>query len=227
MIVELLPDSVQVVSAFGDPPGPPLFPAEEALIANAVDVRRKEFTTGRRCAREALSRLGYPAAPLLSGAQGEPLWPTGVRGSITHCEGYRAAAVVRSTDLLAVGMDAERVQALRPGVFEAVSLPEERKQVARYRRHLPEAPWEMLLFSAKESFYKAWFPLTGKPLEFEDAVIEFDPDHGTFEARLLAPGPHGGDSTFDGFSGRWAVRAGFVLTAVAVAVPPVGGSASR
>ncbi|MFJ3933941.1 4'-phosphopantetheinyl transferase [Streptomyces sp. NPDC090029] len=220
MIAPLLPESVQVVSAFGDPPGPPLFPAEEALIAHAVDARRQEFTTGRRCAREALSRLGYPAAPLLSGARGEPLWPAGVRGAITHCEGYRAVAAVRSTDLFSVGMDVEQVRALRPGVLESISLPEERRHVARYRRHLPEAPWELLLFSAKESVYKAWFPLTGRPLAFEEAAIEFDPEHGTFEARLLIPGPQWGDETLDGFSGRWAVHPGFALTAVAVPLPP-------
>lgn len=227
MIERLLPDSVQVVSAFGDPSGPSLFPAEEALIANAVEARRREFTTGRRCAREALSRLGCPAAPLLSGARGEPLWPNGVMGAITHCEGYRAAAVVRRGDLHSLGMDVERERPVLAGVFEAVSLPQERAAVARYRRYAPGVPWELLLFSAKESVYKTWFPLTGKPLEFEEAVVEFDPDAGTFDARLLVAGPRWGDSTLDTFSGRWAVRAGFALTAITVPTPPTAGPVGR
>ncbi|MER5872377.1 4'-phosphopantetheinyl transferase superfamily protein [Streptomyces sp. NPDC002044] len=227
MIEQLLPYPVHVVSAVDDPPGPGLFPAEEALIANAVESRRNEFTTGRRCARQALSKLGHPVAPLLSGTRGEPLWPPGVRGSITHCEGYRAAAVARGGDLFSLGMDVERVRVVPPGVFEAVSSRQERSLGDRYRRHLPAVPWELLLFSAKESVYKAWFPLTGRSLGFEEAAVEFDPYEGTFEARLLVPGPRWGDSTLGGFSGRWAVRPGFVLTAVTVPVPPAGGTTSR
>ena len=224
MIESLLPDSVQVASALGDPPGPPLFPEEQALVAKAVEKRRREFTTGRRLAREALSRLGQPAAPLLSGARGEPLWPAGVMGTITHCEGYRAAAVAHRTDLFSLGMDVEPARPMEAEVFEAVSLPEERRANARYHRFAPAAPWEKLLFSAKESVYKAWFPLTGKFLEFEEAVVEFHPEHGTFSAQLLVPGPDWGSSTLDGFSGRWAVRGGFVLTAIAVPLPLSGGA---
>lgn len=225
MIERLLPDSVRVASAFDDPPGPPLFPEEQALIANSVEKRRREFTTGRRLAREALSRLGQPAAPLLSGARGEPLWPAGVMGAITHCEGYRAAAVAHRTELFSLGMDVEPVRPMTADVFEAVSLPEERRANAGYRRSAPTVPWEILLFSAKESVYKAWFPLTGKFLEFEQAAVEFQPEHGTFTARLLVPGPVWGSSTLDGFSGRWAVHGGFALTAIAVPLPPPGGAA--
>jgi 4'-phosphopantetheinyl transferase EntD len=64
--------------------------------------------------------------------------------------------------------------------------------------------------------YKAWFPMTGRPLEFEDAFITFDPDGGTFTAQLLVPGWRLGDSVLTGFEGRWAVRAGLVMTAIAV-----------
>ncbi|TDT97675.1 4'-phosphopantetheinyl transferase EntD [Streptomyces sp. 846.5] len=220
MIEALLPPAVQVSSVFGDLPGPPLFPQEAALIADSVESRRNEFATGRRLARQSLSRLGIADVPLLSGARGEPLWPDGVLGAITHCDGYRAAAVVRRSDLFSVGMDAERARPLPEGVFEAVSLPEERAAVAKLRHVAPEVPWEVLLFSAKESVYKTWFPLTGKFLEFEKARVLFDPERRTFTARLLVPGPHWGDSTLDGFNGRWAVREGFALTAIAVPTPP-------
>ncbi|MEY9835618.1 4'-phosphopantetheinyl transferase [Streptacidiphilus sp. EB103A] len=216
MIEELLPAVVQVASVFGDPPGPPLFPEEAALVSNSVEQRRREFATGRRCARRALAELGLPAAPLAAGARGEPLWPPGVAGAITHSGDYRAAAVALRSDVLSVGIDAERIRPLPEGVFEAVSLPEERGALAGLLRAAPQVPWEMLLFSAKESVYKAWFPLTGKFLEFEEAVISFDPVSGTFSARLLVPGPERGDSRIGVFHGRWAVRDGFALTAIAV-----------
>ncbi|WP_405845207.1 4'-phosphopantetheinyl transferase [Streptomyces platensis] len=71
-----------------------LFPEESQVIALAVDKRRREFTTARSCAREALRRLGHPTVPIPRGRSGAPLWPAGVVGSITHCQGYRSAAVV-------------------------------------------------------------------------------------------------------------------------------------
>ena len=44
--------------------------------------------------------------------------------------------------------------------------------------------WDRVLFSAKESIYKAWFPLTGRWLGFEEASLSIDPAAGTFAARL-------------------------------------------
>jgi 4'-phosphopantetheinyl transferase EntD len=82
-----------------------------------------------------------------------------------------------------------------------------------------EAPgtcWDRLLFSAKESVYKTWFPLTQRWLGFEEAEISVDPENGTFSARLLVPGPVLDDRQVTEFSGRWLARSGLVLTAIAV-----------
>ncbi|MDV9193607.1 4'-phosphopantetheinyl transferase, partial [Streptomyces sp. SR27] len=66
MIERLVPESVVAVDAFEDIAEPgDLHPEEYALIAKAVDTRRREFTTARRCARQALAALGAPVAPLL------------------------------------------------------------------------------------------------------------------------------------------------------------------
>jgi 4'-phosphopantetheinyl transferase EntD len=77
-------------------------------------------------------------------------------------------------------------------------------------------PWDRLLFCAKEAVYKAWFPLAGRWLGFEEAAITFAPDAGTFSARLLVPGPAVGGGPLDGFSGRWLARGGLLLAAIAV-----------
>ena len=68
------------------------------------------------------------------GAKREPLWPAGVVGSITHCDGYRAAAVARATDLATVGIDAEPHEPLPDGVLAAIALPAEPPRAARARR---------------------------------------------------------------------------------------------
>ena len=95
VLAALPPAGIAAVEAFDDDIPARLFPEEEALVARSVDKRRREFTTARRCAREALARLGVPPAPILPGERGAPRWPAGVVGSMTHCAGYRAAAVAR------------------------------------------------------------------------------------------------------------------------------------
>lgn len=215
MIADLLPATAVAVEVFGPLPGAALLPEEEPLVARAVDRRREEFTTARSCARQALAELGVPAAPLLAGPGREPLWPAGVVGSLTHCTGYRAAAVARSADIAAIGIDAEPHRPLPAGVLPRVALAEEMDAL----RGLPrDVHWDRLLFSAKESVYKAWYPLARRRLGFSDAAVELDPA-GSFRARLLVPGPQLGGGALAGFPGRWAVSGDLLVTAIALDAP--------
>ena len=218
MIALIVPAGVEVADATGPVPGEALLPAEEVLVARAVGKRRAEFTTVRTCARIALGRLGLPPAPLLSGPRREPLWPAGVVGSITHCDGYRAAAVARASEIAAIGIDAEPHEALPAGILDRVSLPAE-------RAHLHDLPpglhWDRLLFSAKESVYKAWFPLARRWLGFEEAVVVFTPgqrpQRGTFTADLLVDAPPVvGGQPVRRLRGRYAVSGGLLGTAIAL-----------
>jgi 4'-phosphopantetheinyl transferase EntD len=198
-----------------------LFPAEEAVIARAVEKRRREFVTGRWCARRALATLDLPPAPIVPGERGAPGWPPGIVGAITHCAGYRAAVVARTTEIVTCGIDAEPNEAVPEGVLDAISLPHERAWVAELGYSHRSVSWDRLLFSAKESVYKAWFPLAGSWLDFTEARISVVPDaerHGTFQAELLVPGPVlPGGRPLTGFTGRWLVDRGLVLTAITVA----------
>lgn len=219
MIEEILPSTVVSVDTTDDPVDAVLFPEEEALIARSVAKRRSEFTTARHCARQAMAKLGVPPAAVLRGERGMPLWPDGITGSLTHTAGYRAAALARIEDVAAVGIDAEPDGPLPDGVLDAISLPAERRWIARLRETAPGRHWDRLLFCAKESVYKAWFPLTGRWLGFDDAAIEVDPATGTFTARFQVPGAPVGEEVLEGFSGRWTVRNGLIFTAVALETP--------
>ncbi|MFF3855005.1 4'-phosphopantetheinyl transferase [Micromonospora sp. NPDC002575] len=215
MIEQILPPAAVVAEAFTDPAGLTLFPEEERLVANAVDKRRREFTTVRHCARRALRELGIPETPIVSGARGAPVWPAGVVGSMTHCEGYRAAVLGRATALATLGVDAEPHAPLPEGVLDAIALPAERARTAALAAAHPTVCWDRLLFSAKESVYKAWFPLTGRWLDFAEADIVVDAG-GTFVARLLVPGPVLGGAPVTAFRGRFLVERGLVLTAIGI-----------
>jgi 4'-phosphopantetheinyl transferase EntD len=216
VIEQILPAGTACAEAFGDPSGTGLFPEEEALLVRAVDKRRREFTTGRNCARQALAVLGVPPAPILPGERGAPQWPSGIVGSITHCAGYRCAAVALAGDVLTIGLDAEPDEALPHGVLNVVALPTERARLRELAATAPGTSWDRLLFSAKESVYKAWFPLTRRWLGFEDADITIDAADGTFEARLLVAVPTVRGAPLAGFTGRWLACDGLVLTAIAV-----------
>ena len=215
MIESLLPACVVAVEAFVDVPGEAPFPGEEDLIAKAVEGRRREFITARRCAREALRAFGYPDAPIRSGPKREPQWPAELTGSITHCSGYRAAAVARTTDIDLLGIDAEPNGPLPAGVTESVTVPGEPEMLDRLHRTHPGAHWGRLLFSAKESVYKAWFPVTRRWLGFEEARLSIDPAAETFTATLLVDGTRiDGGPPLTCLRGRFVVDRGLVVTVV-------------
>lgn len=201
-----MPATVTAVATRGELGGG-LFAEEARSLGSAVDARRREFTTGRACARQALARLGLPAVAIASGSRGEPLWPAGVVGSITHCAGYRACAVARAQDVLAVGIDAEPGAPLPGGLLETIASADERHALGP---HGAGVCWDRVLFSAKESVFKAWSALTGRGLAFEDAEVRIDPTARTFAARLLV------DGALPELRGRWGVAGGIVATAVVV-----------
>ncbi|SNT48614.1 4'-phosphopantetheinyl transferase EntD (siderophore biosynthesis) [Asanoa hainanensis] len=214
MIERLLPSSVSSAEAFADVPGEPVHPGEQDLVRDAAAIRRGEFVTARRCAREALARLGYPPAAIRPGPRREPRWPDGAVGSITHCAGYRAAAVARAVDLAGVGIDAEPHGPLPDGVADVVAGPDELAMLARAR---PGTHWDRVLFSAKESIYKVWYPLTGRWLGFEDVHLAIDPVTSTFRGRILIDGTRAdGGPPLTELHGSYLIEHGLVLTAVAV-----------
>jgi 4'-phosphopantetheinyl transferase EntD len=213
---EIVPPQVVAVEAFDDLPDAQLYPEEEALLRSASASRRLEFGTARWCARQALARLGLPPAPILRGARGAPAWPAGVTGSMTHCAGYRAAALSRVRDIAAIGIDAEQHGPLPDGVREMITRPDELPGLEALTASTPDTPWDKLLFSAKESAYKAWFPLTRRWLGFKDASVCISPSDGTFTARLRVPGPVVAGRQLSEFSGRWLARDGLVLTCIAI-----------
>jgi len=228
VIEQILPARAVVEETREDLLDSTLFAQEQASVERAVEKRRREFTTARACAHRALARLDLAVQPVLTGEHGEPLWPDGVVGSITHCQGYRACALAHAIDLSAIGIDAEPDAALPEGVLGTIAGAEEEAWVLAQARVVPQINWDRLLFSAKESIYKALYPLTRYRLGFHDAVVtvasDTSPDAGIFSARLLlprTPSAGGAPSALNAPSalqGKWLARDGLVLTAVAL--PP-------
>ena len=198
---------------------PPPRPEEAAQVARAVSRRRLEYAAGRHCARQALGRLaGNEDFVLLNDADRAPRWPDGFVGSLTHTgsapDGYCAAVLGRTSDLLAVGLDAEEAEALEPDLWPFVLTAGERHSLTAH----PEASRGMLakvIFSAKECYYKAQFPLTRRFLGFREVQIQLEfaleAGAGRFEARLVDPFVSDGIAHCEG---RFLIESGFVLTGI-------------
>ncbi len=210
MIRELLSRAIAVVE-IRDRGGelPALFPQEAAQVQRAIESRRREFAIGRACARAALVLLdGRPPVAIPVGNRRAPVWPDGVVGSITHSEGFCAAAVAHESEFAAVGIDAEGLRPLPVGVRRLVVRPAELCGLP------PEICWDAVAFSAKEAVFKAWFPLTGTWLDFLDVQLSIDVRTGGFVAvvRRAARRP---DAPAE-FAGRFSLESDLALTAVCV-----------
>jgi 4'-phosphopantetheinyl transferase EntD len=215
LIAGILPPKVAAVEFMADAPGVGgLFPAEEAAVRTAGPCRRAEFTAGRLCARAAMALLGAPATAILPGPAGQPQWPKGMTGSITHCAGYQASAVALTADVAAIGIDAEPDLRLPANLIEMVADPPEQASIRQCAAVGPVVCWDRLLFSAKESVAKLWYPLTGQWLGFHDVAIR-PAITGTFDV-CLPPRPGRGpdDRPRSQMTGRWLARDGLIVTAI-------------
>ena len=217
MIDELVPSGVCVATGPNEDDETSLHPEEVELARPMGPARRREFAAGRGCARRAIAELGVPGGPVLRGLRRAPAFPSGVVGSITHTGDFCAAAVARADAFAGVGLDAERDEALSERAAARICGPGELAALRALPGHPPER-WAAVVFSAKETLYKAYFPLTGFFIGFRDAVIALFPeadDAGRFEARLLrrdAPDAAGQRR----FAGRYACVAARVITGLAV-----------
>jgi 4'-phosphopantetheinyl transferase EntD len=179
----ILPPSVAVVSLARPSGTEILHPGEERHVASAIPSRQAEFGAARWCARQALVDLGHPPVAIAAAASRAPEWPDGVVGSITHTTGCYAAAVARCEDLLGLGIDAEAGSQIDERMASVISSEAEQRQFPAHGKdrlqHLS------LLFSAKESLFKMYNPITGSLLDFLDVEVELDPAVGRFEARIV------------------------------------------
>jgi 4'-phosphopantetheinyl transferase EntD len=223
-MLERIATSDLVVKAINRFEDYPLFPEEIKILGNVVDRRRIEFATGRYCAKKAISLLGVTPTAIVIGDGREPVWPSGIVGSITHCSGYCAAVVTKSSSILSIGADAEENLPLPEGVFELIADTQER--VGSTNLNAMTIHWDRLLFCAKEAVYKAWYNITKEWLDFSDCRIGWDPYQmprslagglicGDFVAQLKRP-CRVDRRQIDEFQGRYIASPSHLATLVQV-----------
>jgi len=165
-----------------------LHPLEAAALGDAVsDKRRRDFRLGRLAARRAVEQIGFPVvSPILRGEHREPLWPVGVVGSIAHCGDYGIAAAAWQQDVPAVGIDIQLIEERYTDELVArFADPDEFDWV----RSEPSLRTEraVKLFSAKESVFKALYPLRRVWFAFDVARLTPIAGEDAFKASVRLP----------------------------------------
>lgn len=152
-------------------------------ILNSVPKRQAEYFAGRLCAQAVLRDHGHDNYHVATGAQREPVWPPGLIGSITHNEQYSAALVCRQSALLGVGIDIESIVdgEARLAMIEMIVSPQEAAYLRAQAASLSFDCLLTLVFSAKESFFKAAFAQVHQYFDFDAVRVE----HIDVERRLI------------------------------------------
>ncbi|MDH0865601.1 4'-phosphopantetheinyl transferase superfamily protein [Mitsuaria sp. GD03876] len=148
-------------------------PALPARLRDAVRPRQLSHAAGRYCAELGLLALTGTDGEVPTGPAGEPLWPSGVSGSITHAGGGAWAAVGRSAEVGTLGLDTEVVvdAAGLADILAVCVTPGERERWFRSCPTETAAELATALFSAKESLYKALHPRVRRFVDFTEVEM--------------------------------------------------------
>lgn len=161
---------------------------EGPLASGMSELRRRDFLLGRLAAARAIAQLGVPSRPVTRRGQA-PHFGDDLRGSISHSHGLAVALVVPATEALGVGLDVE-LGRLSSRAANRILAIDERRWVAQ-ARDIHRASWRAtLLFSIKESTFKALSPSFETPPSLGSVVVECT--HGTGPVRAHATFSSGG-----------------------------------
>lgn len=187
-----------------------------ASIQRSVAKRQAEFLAGRLCARAALQQLDHLDFIPAIGEDRAPVWPGHISGSITHSTGHAAAIVGHKAKWRGLGMDLENMLSLERAkrlAGEILTADEMQRMALIPREQI--ALLVTLTFSAKESLFKALYPLVQKRFYFEHAEVVEWSESGVVRLRLLTDLS---SEWCDGTElvGQFAVADGQLLSLVAV-----------
>ena len=163
-----------------------LHPEEVRILSpRACGRKRVEFALGRAAAHFALKQIGFEnPPPVLRGQKGEPIWPDGIAGSITHCHPWSVAVAVKSSNRFAIGVDLETMEGIQRTDISDLICGEAELDWVRggdFQERLT------MIFSAKEAIYKAFYPLCRRYIDFKEVELTWFPEQYRFQGEFLAP----------------------------------------
>lgn len=153
-------------------------------IRRAVLRRRAEYFAGRYLAGCLLAERGYDRhVPV--GIHRQPVWPIGLRGSISHCGDVAFVALAEESHVWRIGIDLASWlrEDLAESIASTIVSPIETDLLATGGWSYAHAM--TLAFSAKESVFKALYPEVRAYFDFDEVVLQaLDWNRGRFSLRL-------------------------------------------
>ena len=168
---------------------PELHIAESRMLNNGASGRKQaNWIAGRAAARLALKKLGLEdSASVLRGDLGEPIWPDGFSGSITHCYPWSIAVAAKSSSQsVAVGIDLESSHRMRradPAAIVDLICREPEREWVQSGGDLAERL--TIVFSAKEALYKSLYPICKRYIDFTEVELAWRQYESCFRAEFL------------------------------------------
>ena len=138
--------------------------------------RKAQFLAGRLAARESLRTIGITEQTIPTGINREPVWPENVLGSISHADGFSVAAVVRSKTqyIQGIGLDVQTIfnSEETKSIKESILTPTDNMFLEDKVKGLTDNQLLTLIFSAKESFFKAAYKNVGHYFDFDVVSVK-------------------------------------------------------
>jgi len=150
-----------------------LSPQEFKFIHRASNKRKFEFSTGRWCAKQLLSKHGIIDTAILSGENREPIWPDNFVGSISHCKDQCGAVIADKSVIKSIGFDVETKRKLKHNIARVVCTDLEKDWLNKQEPQLFD-DLVLLLFSLKESIYKCVFQHQKVKLGFKGCSVQLN-----------------------------------------------------
>lgn len=185
---------------------------EKILDKISSKKRQDEFILGRSVAHLALKKFGLDSVPILRNQKTrEPCWPKSIFGSITHSGCLAAAAVGLNADITGIGIDLENLSnKLDLNVQRHICVEEELEWLKKLNPK--EANLHLrIIFSAKESIFKCFFPASRTYLHFKDACIKLNEKNSEFSYILSKACSKISDVGFK-HRGLFSIKKNFLLT---------------
>ena len=140
-------------------------------LCKAVTKRRAEFLAGRICAKHALKQINITHFQLVSGEERAPVWPPKITGSITHTRNIAMAICCADPKVQGIGIDVERMMGSdQEEKLQSQIINQNEADVFAQLKAVNANPLT-LVFSAKESIYKALYASVGKFFGFDAAQL--------------------------------------------------------
>ncbi|NRA59572.1 MAG: 4'-phosphopantetheinyl transferase superfamily protein [Psychrobium sp.] len=154
-------------------------------LSKAIIKRKSEYLAGRYCAKKALEKVNIYNVNIMPDNDRCPLWPSHVLGSITHTKDHAFSAVASKNNYKYLGIDFEEFMSpiTATSIYSRIINNAEYCLIAKNNLSFSKAV--TLIFSAKESLFKALFPYVGEYFDFTAAqIVNYSCENKSFELIL-------------------------------------------